>query len=401
MLSLFRLALDKIMLENPHTNLMKTGSKRHFGNKRNEEFTMTYNEILDELRGKLGDSREENENILRDEAERYAKEGNEDGIKAAGELLLENMSPEKKEEIERITHIDGVRLDEMYRQINQLISEHKIVEAKPLAERLYKKIIVEFKESEKAKFVSLRNPFEDNLCQFYYEYNKVLTRTPFDFASYITTYAYVLIETGSPLDAIPVLEAAMSFNPVDCGPKFELAEVYKLLGNRKKLFEITRETLRVASSPMAIARCYANVGYILVDAGEFEDAIIFYTASAMFYPNPAIPHEIRHASDLMGKPAVRPSHEKILETMKKYDIEYGPNQDVISVAAQLAADCLNREDIYNAVQAMKITYNLTLDEKVKELILKYDPQSARIVPQTNSEIDAVSGRNAKAPENNN
>ena len=27
MLSLFRLALDKIMLENPHTNLVKTGSK--------------------------------------------------------------------------------------------------------------------------------------------------------------------------------------------------------------------------------------------------------------------------------------------------------------------------------------------------------------------------------------
>ncbi len=27
MLSLFLLALDKIMLENPHTNLVKTGSK--------------------------------------------------------------------------------------------------------------------------------------------------------------------------------------------------------------------------------------------------------------------------------------------------------------------------------------------------------------------------------------
>lgn len=362
---------------------------------------MTYNEILDELRAKLGDSAEENNKILREEAVRFAEEGNLDGVKATGELMLENMTPEQRAEIERLTHVDGVRLDEMNNQINKFIREKKVLEAKPLAERLYKKIIVDFKETEKEKFVSLRNPFEDNLCQLYHKYDKTLTRTPFDFAAYITTYAYILTETGSPLDAIPVLETAMEFNPVDCGPKFELAEVFKLLGNRKKLLEITRDTLRVCSSPAAIARCYANVGYALVDAGEHEDAITFYTASAMFYPNPAIPQEIRHAADLWGKPAVRPSHEKIVETMKKWDIEFGPNQDVISVSAQLAADCLSRNDIQNAVQAMKITYNLTLDEEVKNLILKYDPQAVRIIPKTNADIDAVTGRKSDAPENNN
>ena len=110
---------------------------------------MTYNEILDELRAKLGDSAEENNKILREEAVRYAEEGNLDGVKATGELMLENMTPEQKAEVERLTHVDGVRLDELNNRINKMLNEKKVLEAKPLAERLYKKIIVDFKETER------------------------------------------------------------------------------------------------------------------------------------------------------------------------------------------------------------------------------------------------------------
>ena len=243
---------------------------------------MNYNDILKELKEKLGDDSEENLRILRTEGDRYAKEGNLDGIKAAGELIMENMPEEQKEEIKRITHIDGLRLDEFYNKIVDLINKKELLEAKILAERLYKKITVDFAEGENSMFVSLRNPFEDNLYRFLYKTEKILNRAPFDFATYLTTYAYILVETGSTIDAIPILEKAVEFNPVDCGPKFELAEIYKIIKNKKKVFQITRETLKVASSPIAIGRCYANIGYALTDSQEYEDAAVFYTAAAMF-----------------------------------------------------------------------------------------------------------------------
>lgn len=341
---------------------------------------MAYDEIIKELKSKLGDSPEENESFLKKETERFVREKNYEGIEAAGELILQNMSDEKREEITRLTHVDGVRLDALYENISKLINEHKMVEAKPLAERLYKKISVEYRESENAKFVSLRNPFEDNLYQLMFKPEKKLNRSPFDFATMLTTYAYILIETGSPLDAMPILNEAIEFNPVDCGPKFELAEVYKLLKNKQRLFEITRDTLKIASSPISIARCYANLGYILTDVQEYEDAAAFYTASIMFAPNPAIPHEMRHIADLKGSPIATPDHKHIMEVMKKYDIEFGPNQDVISVAAQLSSHYLARKDIPNALMAMKLTYNLTLDPKIKELIIKYEPNAPQLVP---------------------
>ena len=342
---------------------------------------MNYNDILKELRGKLGDSSEENLRILREEGDRYAKEGNLDGIKAAGELIMENMPEEQKEELKRLTHIDDMRLDEVYNKIVDLINKKELIEAKSLAERLYKKITVDFAEGENSVFVSLRNPFEDNLYQFMYKPEKVLNRAPFDFATYLTTYAYILVETGSTIDAIPILEKAVEFNPVDCGPKFELAEIYKIIKNKKMVLQITRDTLKVASSPIAIARCYANVGYALTDSQEYEDAAIFYTASAMFAPDPSVPLEMKHLADLMGKPIIPPSQEKIIETMKKHGIEFGPDKDVISIAAQLSSHYITEKDIPNALQALKITYNLTLDEKVKDLILRLDPKSAMLRPK--------------------
>lgn len=341
---------------------------------------MEYKDIVAELRKKLGDSPEENEKILKREGEKFAHEGDLDSLKAVGELILENMPEERRNEVNRLTHIDGMRLDEMYSKIVGLINEKKPLEALPLAERLYKKITLEYAESETAKFVSLRNPFEDNLCQFLFKQDKTLNRTPFDFAAYITTYAYLLIETGANIDAIPVLERAIEYNPVDVGPRFELTEVYKIIRNKKMVLETTRQTLAVASSPTAIARCYANVGYTLTDFGDYEDAVIFYVASTMFSANPAISLEMQHVADLKGTPVVMPSRDKIIKTMEKYDINFGPDQKVIDTAAQLATYYIGRKDIPNALNALKILYILTRDESVKNLIIRMDPKYAMQKP---------------------
>lgn len=360
---------------------------------------MDKNELIKELEGKLGSSPEENDKILKAEAEKFAREGNIEALNIVGEMILDSMPDERKKEIERLTHLDGVRLDKMYESIVELIGKRKIVEAVPLAERLYKKIILDYAPTDKAKFVSLRNPFEDNLCQTLFKDDRTLNRTPFDFSAYITTYAYLLVETGANVDAIPILEKAIEYNPVDVGPRFELCEIYKIIRNKKMVLETTRETLKIASSPVAIARCYANVAYTLTDYGEYEDAGVFYTASVMFAPNPAIPLEMKHLTDLKGSPIQRPSQKKMIETMKKYDIEYGPDKTVIEVAAQLSAHYISKNDIPNALNALKITYNLTLDDGVKQLILKLDPNSPMLRPAANEDESKANREKIKRTDN--
>lgn len=346
---------------------------------------MAYEEIYNELKAKMTDDKAGNEAMLRQEVERFIKEDNREGVDAAGALIMENMPDEKREEIIRLTHIDGERLDSIYKKIDKLIIDRDFNEAKKLAEKLYKKITVEFKEGETAKFVSLRNPFEDELYQFLYKPEKTLNRTPFDFCQFISTYGYILVETGDPLAAIPILEKAQEYNPVDVGPKFEMAEIYKLIHNKAKVIDVSRETVKVASSPIALARIYANVGYILTEHGEFDDAVAFYTASAMMAPGPVVPREMQHLADLKGSPVGYIGKDKVREILEeKYNIHFGPDPDVISVAGKLAAVFLTKNDIPNALNALKITYNLTLDEEIKNLIIKYDPKAAMILPQGES-----------------
>lgn len=340
---------------------------------------MSNNEILNGLREKLsGSSYEENAEILRAEGKKFAEKGNAEGVSAVGELMLEIMPEEQRAEITRLTHIDGERLDNYYKKIVELINGKKFIESKPLAEKLYYMITEEYREGETSKFVSLRNPFEDNLYQHLFKPGKTLNRTPFDFCTFITTYAYILVETGSPLDAIPILEKAMEYNPVDCGPKFELAEVYKLLKNKNKLIEITKETLKVASSPLAIARCYTNMGYMCTDIRELDDAVAFYTASVMLAPHPAVPYELRSIAQLKGEPIQKPSFDQIKEVFAKYDIEFGPDKEVISVAAQLSSNYMLKKDIPNALKSLKLLFNLTRDEEIKKIILKYEPDAQEV-----------------------
>lgn len=338
---------------------------------------MSYDEILADLKSKLTDDIQGNDKFLRNEAERFAREKNNDGVKAAGDLLVENMPEEEIEEIKRITHLDGVRLDVIHKQIVELIEKHSAVEAKPIAERLYKKITVEFKETEKAKFVSTRNPFEDNLLQILFKQEKTLNRAPFDLAVYVTTYAYILTETGSPYDAIPVLKKAIEFNPVDCAPMFELAEVYKLLGNRRRLLEVTRDTIKIASSPISLARCYANMGYMLTDSGDYDDASGFYQASVMMYPHKMIPHEMRHLAQLKGSPLRQFTNEEITKIFAKYEMKFGFNVEVVKTATDMAAYYLAERNIPNALNSLKMAYNMTRDEKIKTIILKYEPDAEK------------------------
>lgn len=350
---------------------------------------MTHTEIIAELRKEFTGDYNKDSEYLRKKGDEYGNAGNSEGVGAVGELMLEIMPEEDKQEILNLTHIDGVRLDKYHEEISKLISDKNLIEAKNRAEKLYNKIMDIYKETDKAKFVSFRNPFEDNLAQYLFKTDKTLNRAPFDFAVFLTTYAFILVETSSPINAVPILEQAIAFNPVDCGPRFELAEVYKLMKNKNKLIEVTKETLHVASSPIAIARCYANMGYLCVDLHELDDAVNFYTASATFAPHPAIPLELKAIANMKGGPLATPTHEEIIATMKKYDIPFGPDKDVISVAAQLAGTFLLNKDMKNAIMSLKLLYNLTQDEQIKDMILKYDPSARRVRADGNVPEGAV------------
>jgi len=336
---------------------------------------MSSAEIKNSIRKQLSGDFEKDKQFLSDKSDEFMKENNEDGISAVIDILAEIMPEEYQKSIMRIMYINGKRLDRVYNDILEIIKRKQFQEALPLAEELYSKITEGFTENDDSKFVSLRNTFEDNLYQIIFKPEKTLNRAPFDFARMISSYGYLLVEYRELEKAEEVLKKAVEYNPVDCGPKFELAEIYKLQKDSEKIISITKDTIKVASSPSAIARCYTNLGYMCVDLKEYDDAVVFYYVSMLFYPNPAVNAELRNIVMITGKKLVPPDKDRIDRTFEKYDIPYGPDKKVIEVSALLSQQSLTDNNIKDALIYLKILYGLTNDSQIKDIILKYEPDS--------------------------
>ena len=337
---------------------------------------MTSNEIKKSIRKQLTGDFEKDKQFLSDKSEEYMKENDEEGISAVIDLLSEIMPEEYQKSIMRIMYINGKRLDKVYADIIEMLkSKQNLENALKLAEELYSKITEGFTESDTTKFVSLRNSFEDNLYQIVFKPEKTLNRTPFDFSRMITAYGYILVEYREFEKAVEVLKKAIEYNPVDCGPKFELAEIYKFQKDKDKIIEITKETLKVASSPAAIARCYTNLGYMCVDLKEYDDAVAFYYASILFYPYSAVKAELRNISMITGQRLTPPDDDAVQKTFEKYGIPYGPDKTVIEVSALLSQQSLMNNNTKDALIYLKILYGLTNDQQIKDIILKYEPEN--------------------------
>lgn len=337
---------------------------------------MTSNEIKKSIRKQLTGDFEKDKQFLSDKSEEYMKENDEEGISAVIDLLSEIMPEEYQKSIMRIMYINGKRLDKVYADIIEMLKNKQNLEnALKLAEELYSKITEGFTESDTTKFVSLRNSFEDNLYQIVFKPEKTLNRTPFDFSRMITAYGYILVEYREFEKAVEVLKKAIEYNPVDCGPKFELAEIYKLQKDKDKIIEITKETLKVASSPATIARCYTNLGYMCVDLKEYDDAVAFYYASILFYPYSAVKAELRNISMITGQRLTPPDDDAVQKTFEKYGIPYGPDKTVIEVSALLSQQSLMNNNTKDALIYLKILYGLTNDQQIKDIILKYEPEN--------------------------
>lgn len=329
------------------------------------------------LIAKLTGDYERDREFLIKESERMADEGNKDGANAAMELLFEKMPDSERKKIESMFYVNGKRMDAYYKEIETLISEKKNDEAMPMAKALYEKIITAYPETADSKFVSLRNKFEENVYQLMFKPEKTLNVAPFDFARMINTYGYLLVDAQQLEEAEAVLKKASEYNPVDCGPKFELAEAYKLMKKDDELFEITKQTMKIASSPYAIARCYCNFGFYCYDVEDYENAAVFYYISLLFAPHHAVEMELKNVALRMNKKLTPPKEKDIDRTFEKYGLTRGPEETLVSVAAQLANLAFERNDINEALLNLKILYGLTNDEEIKNIILKYEPDALK------------------------
>ena len=328
------------------------------------------------LTAKLSGNYEDDRTFLRAESERLTAAGDFAAATAATELITEILPDDVKEEVQRLMYIDGIRLDIFHSQMLAAMNEGKPATAIQMGEQLYKKISECYVNDGKSRFVCLRNPFEEVLYQLLFKPAEILNKAPFDFTRMLTDYAFMLLEMQHADKSAEVLVKAIEYNPVDCGAKFELAEVYKFSRSYDLLIKITRETLAVASSPYALARCYCNIGFLLNEKKQFADAAIFYYTSLLFAPNPNVEGELTLIARRTGKPIKPPANRiELNAAFERHGFQFGANRAVLEITEQMAWHEIRKDNIKTALMYLKILYGLTNDPEVRDKILEYEPDT--------------------------
>ena len=349
------------------------------------------NEIIASVREQLTGDLTKDMLFLQEQVELYSNR--EDGAEVAGELTalaLDTLSPEQKDYLRKNLYIGERRLDAVYREASNLTRQHQTGKSLTLTKQLHQHITENFKETETERFFSFRNLLESNLYYQLYHPTKKLLKTPYDFTSYLTLHAYNLVEVRRVEEAIPVLNEAIRFNPVNPEPRFELAEAYKLMRGNARLLETIKDTLTICTSAYALARCYADLGYYCTEIKDYDSAVCFYFESMIFYNHPAIPGELHHVAELMGRRITPPTRQDVLNAFKKYEIHNGAGEEVMRTVTSMSHQAVENQNWQEAVFYLHVIAELTNDPAAQELLNRCQ---ARLEEQNSSKNPENPGDN--------
>ncbi len=334
---------------------------------------MTTKEIMEQIREGLTGEYNVDIVYLEAEADKYHKQKNGREIESAiVDLAYEILPQDRRELLNKMMYIDGVRLDNYYTRAVKLSKEGKTEESFTMSEALYTKIRINYRETEEEAYYSFRNSLEHQLYMIFYQPSKKIVRPPFDLSQMILLHGYNLIDLKRYEEAERVIGDAIRFNPMNTDAYFELAECYKAMKQPESLLSVTKETLDIAVSPVQIARCYCNLGFYAVEIKDYESAICFYYESLIYSHNQAVEAELFYIHKQTNKKISPPSREKVNAAFEKYNMVTGPNKDVVDVISRLAADALQKNDLQQARFYVHLQYDLTHDPQIKEMVDRYD-----------------------------
>lgn len=194
------------------------------------------NDIIEEIKKGLTGNASHDANYLHDQAMKYRNhENSEEILRILSDMTFDLLPDDKKEALHNAMFIGDKRIDQAYNEVNNLFKNRKLDEAAELMSKIEKQADTYFDHTEKTKKYSFRNRFDEYLFVELYKPEKQYERTPFDFCTYLAFYGYILVEMKKPEEAVRVLEKAIKYNPVNTGPRFEMAECFKVLRNPPKV----------------------------------------------------------------------------------------------------------------------------------------------------------------------
>ena len=338
------------------------------------ETKKNYEEIMNEITSGLTGDSETDLKYLKETAEKYADhELGKEIARAIGRLIFGMLDEEAAEKISAEVEKANAEVQKDLEEVHFNMFRKNFDRALELMEKLIHKVesMNFYTDDEVSEYRCFDDFFEEILYRHLYETDKEIRRPSINYPELYLTYGSLLVEHDRCREAREVLEKGLHFNPVNFHLFMERCETFKMQGFIDEFFECTKEAFRIAYTPAYAARCWRNLGYYFVEKKLWDEATACYIMSLQFEnESKQAQSELYYIQMKAGREIKKPTVEQMEEYRERFDLPYGADSDVISLAYTYGRMGLeeNRTDI--ASYFLKIAYDLTYSSEIKELLDK-------------------------------
>ena len=156
------------------------------------------------------------------------------------------------------------------------------------------------------------------------------------------------------------LLTSLKWNPCYFNAHGELAEVYKILGNKNFHLKQAYNELKFAKNCKELARAFRDLGFNYIDNNKYEIAAAIYLHSLHFDTNPIVRKELEYIQSLVGKDFRFPRRNEILDILVSNNIQFQASEIIITTYNKLINKSIQNNDIRQAQEYKLILSNMLL-----------------------------------------
>lgn len=323
---------------------------------------MTYKEIMEQIRSGLTGEAEIDIKYLQQKISEYEDHQDKDRIAGACGQLIYDLLPESvKEEFSELNGALRLGIDEYSSEAAKMLREGKRDEAcRKLEEGI---ALLEgsdvYDEKNGVPYYDFRRPMEEAIFKDRYGFKKQIKLVPEPVAGLYRMYAGILYERKEHEKAIEFLEKAYKWNPYHQCTTIECADNLRELGRLEEFKEKLYDTFAFAYEPETLAKCYRRLAWYFSEKEDWEPAAAcIYLAERYEQYKKDLVKDKKSSPDISNND----KEDEILQMEKKYilersgdefgdlaedDIEgiarkygipYGPDMEIVNLAANVAEE---------------------------------------------------------------
>lgn len=338
---------------------------------------MSFEEIMREITSGLTGDSEKDIKYLMDQMEKHKEhELGKEIIRACGRLVYQCVPEDKKAEFGRIINNDLTSYESVLEEVRFKQHEKKYEEALALIEGLIGKFEETnlFSDDQVSEYHCFNEFFEEALYEYHAEPSKELRRATYPLDVIYTQYGSLLVDLNRPKDAEAALNKALRWNPADAQIMFERAETRKLQGDMYGFFQMSLDAFKYAFRPKQVARCFRNLGFYFTEKELWEESVACHTMSLQFDKESNLAmSELYYIQQKAGKVIQPPKMDRFREISEQYGFPVGADKDVLGLSYNYGKHFAEQGSTAAARYCWEITYGLTDDEEIKEMLDKLPP----------------------------